>query len=143
MCLFWARKTLLGVDFGTSYPLVLLSALLLAMAGTIAVRRRKLLTFGVLAGLPELSEARYPGKLLTVGPYAQIRHPRYVEILLATVSYALFANYLGPYILAAAAVPVIFFIVLLEEKELRERFGEEYEQYCENVPRFFPKLTKR
>ena len=143
VCLFWARKTLLGVDFGTSYPLVLVSMLPFAMAATIAVKRRKLLTFGVLAGLPELSEARYPGKLLTVGPYAKIRHPRYVEILLATFSYALFANFMGPYILAAVAVPVIFFIVLIEEKELRERFGEAYERYCDNVPRFFPKLTKR
>lgn len=141
--LFWARNTLLSVDFGTSYPLVLLSVLLFAMAATIAAKRRKLLTFGVLAGLPELSESRYPGKLLTVGPYAKIRHPRYVEILLATFSYALFANYLGPYILAAAGVPVIFLIVLLEEKELRERFGAEYERYCEKVPRFFPKLSQR
>lgn len=141
--LFWARKTMLSVDFGTSYPLVLLSVLLFAMAAAIAAKRRKLLTFGVLAGLPELSESRYPGKLLTVGPYAKIRHPRYIEILLATFSYAMFANYLGTFILAAASVPVIVLIVLLEEKELRERFGAEYERYCEKVPRFVPKLSRR
>ena len=141
--LFLARKILLSVDFGTNYLLVLVSVLLFAMAAIIAVKRRKLLTFGVLAGLPELSESRYPGKLLTEGLYAKVRHPRYIEIFLATLGYALFANYLGTYLLTAAAVPVIFLIVLLEERELRERFGESYEQYCKDVPRFFPKLSRR
>ncbi len=140
--LFHARSTLLGVDFGTSYPLVALSLLLFAAAATMAFKRRKLLTFGVLAGLPELSESRYPGKLLTEGLYARVRHPRYIEIFLVTLSYALFANYFGPYILTAASVPVLYLIVLLEERELRERFGEKYERYCENVPRFIPKLPR-
>lgn len=143
LCLLVYRNRLLGTDYGTSLPLVSLSIVLFAGAATIAVKRRKILTFGVLAGLPELSESRYPGKLLTVGLYAKIRHPRYIEIFLATLSYALFANYLGTYVLTAAAIPVIYLIVLLEEHELRERFGEAYVQYSKKVPRFIPKLSQR
>jgi protein-S-isoprenylcysteine O-methyltransferase Ste14 len=29
-------------------------------------------------------------------------------------------------------------IVLLEEKELKERFGRGYEEYCRRVPRYIP-----
>jgi protein-S-isoprenylcysteine O-methyltransferase Ste14 len=137
------RDTLLGVDYGTSFPLVGLALLLFSAAATIAFKRKKMLTFGVLAGLPELSESRYPGKLLMEGPYAIVRHPRYVEIFLATLSYSLVANYLGPYIVTAASVPVLYLIVLLEERELRQRFGEDYHRYCEAVPRFVPKLSRQ
>jgi protein-S-isoprenylcysteine O-methyltransferase Ste14 len=28
-------------------------------------------------------------------------------------------------------------IVLLEERELLQRYGDEYRDYCEQVPRFF------
>jgi protein-S-isoprenylcysteine O-methyltransferase Ste14 len=141
--LFRYRRVLLGRDFGTSYPLIGLALLLFAAAATIALRRKKMLTFGVLAGLPELSESKYPGKLLMEGPYAKVRHPRYIEIFLATLSYSLFANHLGTYILTVATIPVLYLIVLLEERELRERFGEAYIQYSEKVPRFIPKLSRK
>jgi protein-S-isoprenylcysteine O-methyltransferase Ste14 len=35
--------------------------------------------------------------------------------------------------------PAIHLVVLLEEPELRERFGAEYEEYCGRVPRYIPK----
>ena len=61
-------------------------------------KRRKLLTFSILSGLPELSREKYPGKLLSEGIYARILPPRYVEALLRSLGYALFANYLAPYV---------------------------------------------
>jgi len=36
---------------------------------------------------------------------------------------------------------VMHIIVLLEEKELKERFGHDYEEYCRRVPRYIPKIT--
>jgi protein-S-isoprenylcysteine O-methyltransferase Ste14 len=38
-------------------------------------------------------------------------------------------------------LPVMHIIVLLEEKELKERFGRDYEDYCRRVPRYIPKIT--
>jgi protein-S-isoprenylcysteine O-methyltransferase Ste14 len=34
-------------------------------------------------------------------------------------------------------------VVRLEERELRERFGTAYEEYCRRVPRFVLKLRPR
>jgi protein-S-isoprenylcysteine O-methyltransferase Ste14 len=31
-------------------------------------------------------------------------------------------------------------VVLLEERELRDRFGAEYDEYCGRVPRYIPGL---
>ena len=136
--MYMARATLLARDFGTNYPLMVLSVLTWIVVVIIAFKRKKHLSFGVLSGLPEVSEERYPGKLFTEGIYAKIRNPRYVEVLLAVLAYALFANYLAPYIAFLAGVPVVYIIVLLEENELRQRFGSEYEAYCRRVPRFIP-----
>lgn len=138
--LFLVRKPLLTIDFGTRYELIAVGVLVMVGAFTIGIKRKKHLTFGILAGLPELSQQRYPGKLLTEGLYAKIRHPRYVEAFLGILGYALIANYLAPYFLVLLSIPIIFLIVALEERELRDRFGEEYEEYCRNVPRFLPKF---
>ncbi len=55
------------------------------------------------------------------------------------LGYAFIANYLGMDILFALTVPAIYFIVVLEERELRDRFGSTYEEYSRRVPRFFPR----
>lgn len=141
VAVFLVRRRLLAIDFGTSPPLIALSVLTIAVGSWMAVRRRKLLTHGILVGLPELSGRRYPGKLLTEGIYAKIRHPRYIEALLWTLGYALFANYLAVYIAFLLAIPALYLVVLLEERELRERFGAAYDEYCRRVPRFIPRAV--
>lgn len=141
--LFRARRWLLATDFGTHPLLIALAALTLAAATTMSLKRRKHLTFGILAGLPELSQRQWPGRLVTEGIYAKIRHPRYVEALLGILGYALFSNYLALYAVFLLSLPVIYLIVVLEERELRERFGAAYDEYSRRVPRFLPRTRVR
>ncbi len=136
--LFAVRDTLVLTDLGTSWIMVGVAAALIIPAIWLAILRAKYLSFGILAGVPELDADGSGGKLLNQGIYAVIRHPRYVEIALGTLAYAAFANYLGGYILALLTIPGIHAVVVIEEKELAERFGEEYEAYRASVPRYIP-----
>ena len=40
----------------------------------------------------------------------------------------------------AALVPVVYMLTLIEERELRVRFGEHYTRYADQVPRIIPRL---
>lgn len=137
VALVFVRDALLGPDLGTSWPLVGLAAALAAAGGAIAIRRRRLLTTRILMGMPELEGDA--GNLLTEGPYAVIRHPRYVEVVLFSFAYACFSNYVGAYVIAALAVPILHAVVMLEERELAGRFGPAYEAYRSRVPRYVPR----
>ena len=129
----------LSVDFG-SHPLLILLGFVLILASMILRRRlSRHLRFGILTGVPELSPDRHGTRLLTEGIYSRIRHPRYAQFFIGITGYALFCNFLATYVLVFAVALTILILVRMEERELRDRFGPEYEAYCARVPRFIPK----
>lgn len=138
--LFRLRHRLLAVDLGTSWVLVALGVGCAAVAVGMAVQVRRQLSVATQMGLPEVAPDRHPGALLTEGIYARVRHPRYVEALLGLFGWALIANYAAVYVLMALMLPALHAIVVLEERELRERFGAAYEAYARQVPRYVPRL---
>jgi protein-S-isoprenylcysteine O-methyltransferase Ste14 len=137
------RDELLGPDLGAHRWLLLPAVACAAVGAALAIMRRRHLTTRILVGLPELSPDKHPGTLLTDGIYGRIRHPRYVEVLLFTMAYALVANYVGTYVTAALTAPALYLTVVLEERELRDRFGAEFEAYARRVPRFLPFKGRR
>lgn len=140
--LYPLRDSLLGRDFGTSLPLILAALPLLVVSTAISRKRRKHLSFRTLAGVPEVApQGEGPG-LLQEGIYGRIRHPRYVEFTLGCVGWALFCNYAGLYVSVAVTIALLFVIVLIEEKELRQRFGQAYVDYSARVPRFVPRSPR-
>ena len=138
--ILWCRDVILATDYGTNYLLMALSVAPFALAVAIYLSHRKYLTLPIVVGVPELTGGQ-KGVLLTEGIYGRIRHPRYVESVLWILGYALFTNYLALYLVFLLTLPVIHIIVLLEEKELKERFGRDYEEYCRRVSRYIPKIT--
>lgn len=133
------REPILSVDFGTNYLLVALAAPIYGAAVWLSLRIRRHLTFRTFVGVPELSARSDGGPLLMEGVYARVRHPRYVAVLFGLISVALFSNYLALYVLVPVGAAGLWLIVLLEENELVERFGDEYEMYRDRVPMFVPK----
>jgi len=134
------RDRLLGPDLGTSWVTAGAAVVALGLTAWLAVHRKRHLTTRILSGVPEFSAAAYPGVLLTEGVYGVIRNPRYVEVLLAVLAYTLAANYVGTYVLALVVTPVsLYLVVLLEERELRDRFGADWDAYAARVPRFIPR----
>ncbi|MGA9754118.1 MAG: isoprenylcysteine carboxylmethyltransferase family protein [Desulfobaccales bacterium] len=141
--LFQVRKSLLAVEFGTNYFLIALGVLAEVAAIWLWVLLHRYLALSTMLGLPELAPNKYPIGLITGGIYTRMRHPRYVQIVLLIWGYALIANYPAAYVVAALWLPGICIIARLEEKELLERYGAAYEEYCRRVPRFLPRWGKR
>lgn len=137
--LWFARDALVGRDLGGYPALVVAGAICLVVSIRIALKRRRHLTFRILSGVPELQSDGKGGALLTEGPYAVMRHPRYVEVVIGTLGYALLANHTGAYLVTLAMVPVLHMVVLIEERELVERFGDDYREYAARVPRYLPR----
>ena len=135
------RHALLGRDLGTSPVTVSVAVVLLAVSIRIALLRRPHLTTRILAGVPELEADGKGGVLLTEGIYARMRHPRYVEVAVGSLAYAFFSNYAGAYVVALLLLPALHLIVVLEERELLDRFGDEYEAYRQAVPRYLPRRS--
>ena len=135
------RDPIMRVHYGVRWPLVIIAIQIFGISMLMGIIRMRDLKPSIMFGLPEISQGDRPGMLLTKGLYGKIRHPRYVEVWLGVVAIALFTNYLAMYILVIVLIPLTYGVVLLEEKELHERFGEEYEKYCRTVPRFKPKKS--
>jgi protein-S-isoprenylcysteine O-methyltransferase Ste14 len=140
--LFSIRHHLLTNDYGTNYTLIVLGVVCLVAAGRMRLALHKHLSIKTLLGLPEIAPDRYPRMLITDGIYARVRHPRYVQLLIALLGYALIANYLAAYLVIALWFSGIYVIVVLEERELRAHFGAAYDDYCRKTPRFLPRLRR-
>jgi protein-S-isoprenylcysteine O-methyltransferase Ste14 len=136
------RRPLLSIEFGTSFPAIGLGVLLVVTATSLGRRRQRHLTTRRLFGLPQLAPDRYPPTLLKEGPYAWVRHPRYLEVLLGCSGWALVCNYLAAYGVVAFLALSFLVLIPMEERELAERFGPAYEEYRRRVPAIFPRLMR-
>jgi protein-S-isoprenylcysteine O-methyltransferase Ste14 len=82
-----------------------------------------------------------PRRLVIHGPYRYVRNP-----MISGVVFVLFGEALmllsGPHVQWALIFLIINFIYipLFEERQLKERFGEAYIEYCRHVPRLLPRL---
>jgi protein-S-isoprenylcysteine O-methyltransferase Ste14 len=79
-------------------------------------------------------------RLVVRGPYRHMRNPMIVGVLAVILGEAALFGALGILIWGAAffALNAVWFR-LVEEPGLRKRFGEDYEDYRENVPRWLPR----
>ena len=136
--LYIISDRLLDYDLGMNLPLVCAGVLIITLAQSFGMRWREQLSLKTLVGLPELDPTGRPESLLTDGIYAVIRHPRYVEVSTGLVGWALLVNFPAVYGLVVVTWIALYIVVIIEEKELRDRWGEEYQEYCARVPRFIP-----
>ena len=84
-----------------------------------------------------------PSRLVTSGPFGVIRNP----IMAAEVAFiwgeALYFSTIGILVYAVTVtLAAHLLVVLVEEPELRQRFGEQFDTYCRRVPRWLPASRK-
>jgi protein-S-isoprenylcysteine O-methyltransferase Ste14 len=80
-------------------------------------------------------------QLVTSGPYAIIRHPIYVGVLLAAWgSLLIYATWTTVYF--AVFGPLVLLRSKREEAALAEEFGEQWQVHCKCVPAFLPRRRR-
>jgi protein-S-isoprenylcysteine O-methyltransferase Ste14 len=92
----------------------------------------------IAAAWRHLYAAQRAGKLATEGPYARLRHPQYLGLILIMVGFLL----QWPTFATLAMFPVLVYVyrrlAIREEREVRAEFGVVYDGYAALVPRFIP-----
>lgn len=79
-------------------------------------------------------------QLTTTGPYAYSRNPLYLGSLIIALGFTLASrNWIIAAIAAALLVIIYIPVIRSEEEFLRSHFSE-FDDYCRNVPRLFPRL---
>ena len=116
-------------------------AALLAIFFSLYLDKKRAEVFSIrqLFGFPEIMPSRYSQALVTTGIYSKIRHPRYVEYVFFSWGIALLTRFPMLYIAALYMTLGLYILAVVEERELLQRFGKPYEEYCKKVPRFLPK----
>jgi protein-S-isoprenylcysteine O-methyltransferase Ste14 len=82
--------------------------------------------------------------LVTQGPFAYVRNPLYVGNILMYFGISVMGNSLFPFLQIISLVYFTlqyYYIIIEEEKYLREKFKEKYDDYFSKVGRFFPNMT--
>jgi protein-S-isoprenylcysteine O-methyltransferase Ste14 len=91
--------------------------------------------------LGEPKEWGCTSRLVTTDIYQCVRHPHHLGVGIFMTSLGLLIGHLWSFLIITISqwVWVIAFLFLVEEKELIEKFGEDYKAYRQKVPMLFPK----
>lgn len=90
-----------------------------------------------------LYQAQRANRLATTGPYARIRHPQYVAFVMILLGFLLQWPTLLTLVMFPILVAMYGRLAVTEEREMRERFGTEFDTYAARTPRFVPSLGDR
>lgn len=79
-------------------------------------------------------------QLTTTGPYAYTRNPLYLGSLIIALGFTLASRSWVIAVIAAAMLVFIYIPVIRSEEEFLRAHFAEFDDYCRNVPRLFPRL---
>jgi protein-S-isoprenylcysteine O-methyltransferase Ste14 len=96
------------------------------------------LSFMRVIGQHELEPERHQKMLITFGVHRMVRHPMYLGHFCTMLGFALGAGTVACFALFAFALITGAVMIVFEERELHDRFGTAWEEYCEHTPLFFP-----
>ncbi|HLK33878.1 MAG TPA: isoprenylcysteine carboxylmethyltransferase family protein [Terriglobales bacterium] len=96
-----------------------------------------------LGGRHELEPHRFEQRLVTTGIRSRVRHPVYLAHFCEMLAWSVGTGLAVVYALTGFALLTGALMTYLEERELEQRFGEEYRSYRQRVPAFLPRLFAR
>jgi len=96
-----------------------------------------------LGGLPEVTLGHREQKLAISGIRAYVRHPVYLGHFCEMVAWSVGTGLAVCYALTTFALVIGAIMIRLEDRELEQRFGEEYRDYRSRVPAILPKILSK
>ena len=84
-----------------------------------------------------------PQHLVAVGFYRHVRNPMYLGFAAGWIGLWVVFGHADPRLIAAVAAVALgvhLFVLFYEEPTLHGKFGADYEEYCRNVRRWWPRL---
>ena len=81
-------------------------------------------------------------ELLSAGPFAVVRHPRYASLLLAKLGIGLIFASIFAWMSLIASILLYRRRIRLEEAHLMKLFGAEYRAYAERIPAMLPRIYR-
>ena len=127
---FFFRFSMFLADCLLLYIRLILAALFFVIAGSLARSGLRVV----------FKEVRDPPRVINTGVFSYLRHPIYLAALLLYLGF--FFTTLSLISLALLVVIFVFYdyLATFEEKQLEQRFGQEYLNYKEKTPKCFPRL---
>jgi len=82
--------------------------------------------------------------LITTGPYRFCRHPLYLSFIIMILGIDLmFRSIMGIVFTLTLSIPSVVYRARIEDKLLRNKFGEEWENYVDKVGFLLPKFRRQ
>jgi len=84
-----------------------------------------------------------PQRLVVVGFYRYVRNPMHVGFAAGWIGLWIVFGHPHPTVIAAVAAVALgvhLFVVFYEEPTLRKKFGADYQEYCCNLRRWWPRV---
>lgn len=94
----------------------------------------------VAAGWKEVYRGQ--AELVTTDLYGKLRHPQYLGLILVVVAFLIMWPTVLTVILAPFLIGRYILLAKEEDRELEEKFGEDFRRYKERVPGFIPSLLE-
>ena len=122
--LFGELLTYLGIENGWLIAMII-SSVLIAIGAWLVIEGWSIVYYS-------------KGKLITKGIYSKMRHPQYSGILLISIAFLIQWPTLITLILFPFLVVMYYQLAKREEKDIEEKYKQEYLDYKKNVPMFIP-----
>lgn len=78
--------------------------------------------------------------LVLYGPFARVRHPQILGLLLVLLAEAVRWDRTGMWVVAAITAVILVALAQRDERRLEARFGEAYRRYQRAVPMLVPRV---
>ncbi len=145
LALYLFQNELLYPQIALDTPFLVLGIALILAALALHGWTAKLIGLKATIGYTELKldESQGTKMLVTSGPFSVVRHPSYWAHTAIMVGIFLVTGVVSVGVIALIDLAITYFITTtLEDRELINRFGDQYREYERRVPKYFPKLRK-